>query len=943
MGNAANKLDELAKRGIVKPFSSPGGKEAWRGLILQRIPAHKVYVEPYAGSATIFFAKMERAEVEILADVNPEIVATYVFLRDGSDDDFTWLRDQDFRSSEHTFKSLLESEPETRREKVYRFKYLNLHSVRGAGDRYNGSRRARENHTGRNFLRSLEKFRKRLEGVQIYEDDALAVMKRFDGPDTFFYLDPPWKPVGVGKEWKNFDAAAFTDAAKAIKGKALISYQGDLDLPEPWKQVTIASALGGHAGTSEQTLAVNFEAPLAKRYMDGEGGTHSHGLSRDQSMTGSGVFNPETGEHEFKPGEPDGAHTHLFVVNGMLVATESDGSHAHALPSSDANTTAEDGEHTHRIASTEGVVETGAEASPHSHGLAVDHTQWDGGNHVHTLEMDGETLTSLTPGQFWALFESGNESEGESTPDTGEAPVAASKADDEEKRRKRPYQKSVELYPQNTEPAAGMVHQHFAGGDHWLALRFKFDDRAMGWRFATQRTQVATAFQEGVSKMTGPHGDRYSKALVGSQVLALKGAPAKGTAVALDRVDVEFGLQSPHRREYFLTKGKQFSGVLSLELHTDGKGRESWTASLAKAQLPSVLTAEAMLDGVMPPDGISAMPQTLEKMVPPALRFWEFRGEAARAARDALVKSDTITEVGLLGGEFRSIVTERFVEAYPEHENVTALKTATVPDDLERAKAIVAWAEKSDAPPLIIPPKLANECGPDDLVLKMRETSREFLIGWPDSAHARRSLAELGRPFVMKCASEPLVFVASRPLAKMGSIEFISTFDFDAEVAKVLDVPEESALAKKIAKLYDDLLTREVPIYLSKKDESNPTREEMFVYGIVLEPDTVDAQQDRYSADEIRKAAHGYMEFHRNRGDQHSTLVNDKVVILESHIERSPDFTMTDSTGKTRQVKQGTWLLGYGIRDAELWGMVKRGERTGFSIGGSAVRRPRQG
>ena len=31
-------------------------------------------------------------------------------------------------------------------------------------------------------------------------------MKKFDGANTFFYVDPPWKPVGSGEEWKDFDA-----------------------------------------------------------------------------------------------------------------------------------------------------------------------------------------------------------------------------------------------------------------------------------------------------------------------------------------------------------------------------------------------------------------------------------------------------------------------------------------------------------------------------------------------------------------------------------------------------------------------------------------------------------------------------------------------------------------------------------------------------------------
>lgn len=971
------KATRRAKRGIAKPFSSPGGKEAWRGLILQRIPEHDIYVEPYAGSATIFFAKTERAETEILADVNPDIVATYVWLRDASDDDFEWMRQQSFKSDPKLFKTLKASEPQTLRERVYRFKYLNLHSIRGTGDRYNGSKRAREGHNGKSFLRSLEKFRERLEGVKVFEMDALEVMKRFDSEKTFFYLDPPWKPVGVGIGWGEFDADAFKAATVALKGKALVSFQGALDMPEPWKKVTIAAALGGVGTESEQTLLINFEPPeieKSMRWMEGEGGTHGHDLSRDDKTTGRHVWDAETDEHTFKPGEPDGAHTHLFLLpNGMVVATENDGSHVHAIAESDANETAEDGEHIHHIPTANGPLETGSSASAHSHPLGLTTVQWGTGMHVHTLEIEGQTITSLTPGEFWRLF--GSEQHDDES--RGENDVAASKrapvlkpfagfenfdecvasimetqgvdedaaraicgdlqAAEEEKRRKKPYEKSADLYPQNLAPADAMVHQHFNGSAHWIAIRMRFDDRAIGWRLSTQRAPVGTSEQAEVAKRTSPHGDRYSKALVGSRVLALKGAPQDGNAHRLDVLKVEFGLQSPHAREYFLSKGSRFSGVLRLEVQTDAAGRDQWTAALYKPALPQVLTEKAMLDGIMPPDGVPAIPESLAKMVPPEFRYWEFRGEAAKHARDALVKSQTISEIAIVDGEFRAIAKKLFVLPYPKHEAVETKKAAGPVDDLDRAKAVVGWGE---AQPVVVHPKMATKVGPDDLVEKMRAADREFLIGWPDSPHARRAFAELGRPFTMKRASERLVFVASRPVVKSDSVSFVRTFDLDAEVASVLNVPEESAVAKRIAKLYDDLLTREVPIYLTKQADG-AEREEMFVYGIVLEPDTVDAQNDTYSADEIRKAAHGYMEFHRNRGDQHKTLVNDKVVILESHVERAPDFTMVDSHGNERVVKQGSWLLGYGIRDTELWGMIKRGERTGFSIGGSAVRRPR--
>jgi len=108
--------------------------------------------------------------------------------------------------------------------------------------------------------------------------------------------------------------------------------------------------------------------------------------------------------------------------------------------------------------------------------------------------------------------------------------------------------------------------------------------------------------------------------------------------------------------------------------------------------------------------------------------------------------------------------------------------------------------------------------------------------------------------------------------------------------------------------------------------------DERFVLGVVLEPEVVDAQGDIYSAEEIRSAAHKFMEDFQGLGLQHRDRVNGDVKILESYL--APDDLVIGGTA----MKKGTWLFGVRVLSDELWGMVKDGELTGFSIGGSARR-----
>jgi DNA adenine methylase len=110
--------------------------------------------------------------------------------------------------------------------------------------------------------------------------------------------------------------------------------------------------------------------------------------------------------------------------------------------------------------------------------------------------------------------------------------------------------------------------------------------------------------------------------------------------------------------------------------------------------------------------------------------------------------------------------------------------------------------------------------------------------------------------------------------------------------------------------------------------------DERFVLGIVLEPEVVDAQGDIYSAEEIRAAAHRFMEDFGGLGLMHRLRVNGQVKVLESYLAPT-DFIIGELA-----VRKGTWLLAVRVLSDELWERVKSGDLTGFSIGGSARRVP---
>ena len=109
-------------------------------------------------------------------------------------------------------------------------------------------------------------------------------------------------------------------------------------------------------------------------------------------------------------------------------------------------------------------------------------------------------------------------------------------------------------------------------------------------------------------------------------------------------------------------------------------------------------------------------------------------------------------------------------------------------------------------------------------------------------------------------------------------------------------------------------------------------QDERYVLGVVLEPDVVDAQNDIYDADEVRKAAHGFMSQFQTFGLMHQQPLEDHVEILESYLA-PVDFDIADQT-----IRKGSWLLAIRVLSGELWEQVRNGTLTGFSIGGTARR-----
>ena len=174
------------------PFRYPGGKFYARQLILDVIPYHSDYCEPFAGGASIFFAKERVEGISILNDLDSDVINTMTHIRDSVELLIELLDGIEATKENHTFyKSRYK--PSNDLEKAFRWYYLNRTS-------YSGIMRPENCYWGygrkysmrpENWPPHLRTVSDKLQGVELLSLDFEEVIDNL--PDgCFVFADPPY-------------------------------------------------------------------------------------------------------------------------------------------------------------------------------------------------------------------------------------------------------------------------------------------------------------------------------------------------------------------------------------------------------------------------------------------------------------------------------------------------------------------------------------------------------------------------------------------------------------------------------------------------------------------------------------------------------------------------------------------------------------------------------
>ena len=256
--------------------------------IIRHFPAHELYCEPFGGSAAVLLRK-ERSLLEVYNDLDEEVVGFFRAMRDDPDRLIRAIELTPFAKTEWELSYEPVQDPVEAARRFYLRAYM---SIAGPTAQWNtGWRRQKKFSRGTggeskmtpapiSFMRTehLHTVANRFRGVQIERDDALAIIERYDSPETLFYLDPPyvaetrgrWKDKAYAHEMDDDDHRALAQAVHQVEGMAVLSgYRCDLydALFSTWCRVDKETRING-PGSATESLWLNPAAVERRRHGD---------------------------------------------------------------------------------------------------------------------------------------------------------------------------------------------------------------------------------------------------------------------------------------------------------------------------------------------------------------------------------------------------------------------------------------------------------------------------------------------------------------------------------------------------------------------------------------------------------------------------------------------------------------------------------------------------
>ncbi|GGG17898.1 DNA adenine methylase [Paenibacillus abyssi] len=267
----ATKANRSGVTSVLRWF---GGKGHLADAIINLIPEHHTYIEPFSGGAHVLAQKSPNmSKVEVYNDIDEGVVNFLLQLTDPDKKNRLIERLEQLPTSRVLFDRWRnEPAPDDKFEAAVRYFYILRQSVVPANNEKSGWRFGKVKSGAADYISAVAKldaFAKRMLRVNYECKDFRYIIDKYDAPNSFLFCDPPYqfrenRYLGNNTEQMHID---LHEKLSKIKGKCLVSYyHSDLidSLYKDWNRVEIQAVVGNYITTGTrrretEVLFLNYE------------------------------------------------------------------------------------------------------------------------------------------------------------------------------------------------------------------------------------------------------------------------------------------------------------------------------------------------------------------------------------------------------------------------------------------------------------------------------------------------------------------------------------------------------------------------------------------------------------------------------------------------------------------------------------------------------------
>jgi len=196
-------------------FCRIGSKRTIIKDILKLIPNHEIYVEPFVGGGSLYWGK-KQASKSIINDLDKDLIDGYKLLKSFSIHE----NPENFpiQNTVETIQAIVDKRNPNKYEKLlgYLYKSCNTFGTIGFG-------KIHMSHSQINKMNKIDDYIKKIKNTTIESQDYKKIIKKYDSPKTFIFLDPPYETSkGLYKKF-DIDYQEMNKILLNIKGLFLLT------------------------------------------------------------------------------------------------------------------------------------------------------------------------------------------------------------------------------------------------------------------------------------------------------------------------------------------------------------------------------------------------------------------------------------------------------------------------------------------------------------------------------------------------------------------------------------------------------------------------------------------------------------------------------------------------------------------------------------------------